>query len=139
MSELMATLEIVRTYLDDLLCISKGNLEDHLTKLRRVFIRLQDAGLTVNARKSSFCAMETEYLGYVLSRDGIKPQPKKVQAILALTTPQNVKQLRRFLGMVQYYRDIWARHSEILAPLTNLVGECGHTKVTKANKTKKKL
>eukprot|EP00804_Cyclotella_cryptica_P030711 CCRYP_009130-RA/>CCRYP_009130-RA protein AED:0.41 eAED:0.41 QI:0/0/0/1/0/0/3/0/317 len=40
--------------------------------------------------------------------------------------------------MVQYYRDIWARRSEILAPLTNLVGECGHTKVTKANKTKKK-
>eukprot|EP00804_Cyclotella_cryptica_P019285 CCRYP_006161-RA/>CCRYP_006161-RA protein AED:0.46 eAED:0.96 QI:0/0/0/1/0/0.5/2/0/353 len=74
MSELMATLEFVRTYLDDLLCISKGNLEDHFTKLRRAFIRLQDA--TVNARKSSFCAMETEYLGYVLSRDGIKPQPK---------------------------------------------------------------
>ena len=43
-----------------------------------------------------------------------------------------------FLGMVQYYRDIWARHSEILAPLTNLVGKCGHTKVTKANKIKKK-
>eukprot|EP00804_Cyclotella_cryptica_P015514 CCRYP_003553-RB/>CCRYP_003553-RB protein AED:0.36 eAED:0.48 QI:0/0/0/1/0/0/4/0/492 len=70
--------------------------------------------------------------------DGIKPQPNKVQAILALTPPQNVKQLRRFLGMVQYYRDIWARRSEILAPLTNLVGECGHTKVTRANKTKKK-
>ena len=136
-SDLTGTLEFVQTYLDDLLCISKGNLEDHLTTLRRVFIRLQDAGLTVNARKSSFCAVETEYLGYVLSRDGIKPQPKKVQAILALTPPQNVKQLCRFLGMAQYYRDIWARHSEILAPLTNLVGECGHTKVTKANKTKK--
>ena len=95
--------------------------------------------MTVNARKSSFCAVETEYLGYVLSRDGIKPQPKKVQAILTLTPPQDVKQLRRFLGMVQYYRDIWARRSEILAPLTNLVGECGHTKVTKANKTKKVL
>eukprot|EP00804_Cyclotella_cryptica_P010725 CCRYP_005516-RB/>CCRYP_005516-RB protein AED:0.40 eAED:0.40 QI:0/0/0/1/0/0/2/0/273 len=119
----MATLEFIRTYLDDLLCISKGSLEDHLNKLRRVFIRLRDAGLTVNARKSSFCAVETEYLGYVLSRDGIKPQPKKVQAILALTPPQNVKQLRRFLGMVQYYRDIWARPSEILAPLTNLGGE----------------
>eukprot|EP00804_Cyclotella_cryptica_P020477 CCRYP_019793-RB/>CCRYP_019793-RB protein AED:0.03 eAED:0.02 QI:0/0/0/1/0/0/2/0/728 len=124
----MATLEFVRTYLDDLLCISKGSLEDHLNKLRRVFIRLRDAGLTVNARTSSFCAVETEYLGYVLSRDGIKPQPKKVQAILALTPPQNVKQLRRFLGTVQYYRDIWARRSEILAPLTNLEG----------NKTKKK-
>eukprot|EP00804_Cyclotella_cryptica_P017483 CCRYP_017395-RA/>CCRYP_017395-RA protein AED:0.33 eAED:0.38 QI:0/0/0/1/0/0/2/0/157 len=95
-------------------------------------------GLTVNARKSSFCAAETEYLGYVLSRDGIKLQPKKVQAIFPLTQPQNVKQLHRFLDMVQCYRDIWARHSEILAPLTNLVGECGLTKVKKANKTKKK-
>eukprot|EP00804_Cyclotella_cryptica_P011676 CCRYP_019691-RA/>CCRYP_019691-RA protein AED:0.35 eAED:0.35 QI:0/0/0/1/0/0/2/0/264 len=125
MSELMATLD-------------KSGMEDHLHKLRRVFIRLQDAGLTVNARKSSFCAMDTEYLGYLLSRDGIKPQPKKVQAILALVPPQNVKQHHRFLGMVQYYRDIWARQSEILAPLTNLVGECGHTKVTRANKTKKR-
>ena len=98
---------------------------------------MRDARVKVNARKSSFCAMETEYLGYVLSRDGIKPRPKKVQVILALTPPQNVKQLRRFLGMVQYYQDIWARRSEILAPLTNLVGECGHTKVTRANKTKK--
>jgi len=87
--------------------------------------------LTVNARKSSFCAVETEYLGYILSRDGIKPQPKKVQAILALTSPQNVEELCRFLGMVQYYQDIWARCSEILAPLTNLVGECGHITVTK--------
>ena len=137
MSELMGTLEFVRTYIDDLLCITKGNLDDHLNKLRRVLIRLRDAGLKVNASKSSFCATETEYLGYVLSRDGIKPQQKKVRAILALMPPKSVKELRRFLGMVQYYRDIWARRSEMLAPLTNLVGECGHTKVTKAKKTKK--
>ncbi len=39
--------------------------------------------------------------------------------------------------MVQYYQDLWARRSEMLAPLTSLVGECGHTKITKANKTKK--
>ena len=95
--------------------------------------------MTVNAHKLSFCVVETEYLGYILSRDGIKPQPKKLQAILALAPPQNVKQLRSFLGMVQYYRDIWARRSEILAPLTTLVGECGHTKVTRANKTKKAM
>ena len=137
MSELMATLEFVRTYLDDLLCITKGNLEDHLNKLREVLTRLQEAGLKVNADKSKFCAFETEYLGYVLTRDGIKPQEKKIQAILALTPPTNVKELRRFLGMVQYYRDTWAKHSEMLAPLTDLVGECGQTKVTKAKGTKK--
>jgi hypothetical protein len=81
--------------------------------------------------------VETEYLWYVISRDVIIPQQKKVQAILALTPPQNVKQLRRFLGMVQYYKDIWARRSEMLTPLTDLVGECRHTKTTRANNTKK--
>jgi len=137
MSELMATLEFVRTYLDDLLCITKGDLEDHLQRLREVLIRLRDAGLKINADKSKFCAHETEYLGYVLTREGIKPQSNKVQAILALTPPTNVKELRRFLGMVQYYRDLWAKRSEMLAPLTDLVGECGQTKVTRAKGTKK--
>jgi hypothetical protein len=61
-----------------------------------------------------------------------------VQAILALNPPNNVKELRHFLGMVQYYRDMWARHREMLAPLTDLVGECRETKTTKMNKTKKK-
>eukprot|EP00804_Cyclotella_cryptica_P026075 CCRYP_013930-RA/>CCRYP_013930-RA protein AED:0.66 eAED:0.59 QI:0/-1/0/1/-1/0/1/0/271 len=137
MTELMATLEFVRAYIDDLLCITKGTLEDHLAKLELVLSRLQDANLKVNARKSNFCAIETEYLGYILSRDGIKPQPKKVQSILALTPPKNVKDLRRFLGMVQYYRDLWARRSEMLAPLTSLVGECGHTKKSKLLKVKR--
>ena len=137
MSELMATLEFVRTYLNDLLCITKGNLTDHLDKLRQVFDKFQDAGLKVNADKLKFCALETEYLGYILTRDGIKPQSNKIQAILALKSPTNVKELRRFLGMVQYYRDLWEKHSEMLAPLSDLVGECGQTKITKAKGTKK--
>ena len=103
-----------------------GCLDDHLSKLIQVLIRLRCAGLKVNAAKCSFCATETEYLSYVLTREGIKPQPKKVEAILALTLPQNVKQLRRFLGMVQYYRDLWARHGKMLSPLTDLVGVWAH-------------
>ena len=79
-----------------------------------------------------------EYLGYILTRTGIKRQPKKVQVILAITPTKQVKDLRSFLGMVQYYRDLWARCSEMLAPLTSLVGESGHTKVTRAKKNKKK-
>ncbi len=62
-----------------------------------------------------------------------------MQAILALNPPNNIKELRHFLGMVQYYREVWARRSEILAPLTDLVGECGETKTTRMNKTKKNL
>ena len=108
MSEPMGTLEFVQAYIDDILCITKVSLDNKLSKLKRVFMRLQDAGLKVNACKSSFCATEAEYLGYVLSRDGIKPQKKKVHAILTLMPPRSVKELHRFLGMVQYYRDIWA-------------------------------
>ena len=88
---------------------------------------LQDAGLKINANKSNFCTLEMVYLGYLLTRDGIKPQPNKVQAKLALAPPRYVKELCRFLGMVQYYRDLWARHSHMLAPFTSLVGECGQT------------
>ncbi len=55
----------------------------------------------------------------------------KVFAILALNPPTNIKELRQFLGMVQYYRDIWGKRSHLLAPLTDLVGEHNHTKVTK--------
>jgi hypothetical protein len=102
-----------------------------------VLRRLCDPGLKVNAEKSTFCALEIEYLGYILTRDGIKPRSKKVQAILAIQPPTNVKELRHFLGMVQYYCDLWARRSKMLAPLTSLVGKCGQTKVTRAKGTKK--
>jgi hypothetical protein len=138
MRNLMATLEYVRACIDNLLVITKGSFDDHLDKLKQVFIQFHDAGLKVNATKSAFCAHETEYLGYILTRGGNKPQTKKVQAILALNQPNNIKELQQFLGMVQYYRDMWQKHSEMLVPLTNLAGECGETKTTKKNKTKKK-
>ncbi len=70
MGNLMATLEYVWAYIDDLLVITKGSLDDHLDKLKQVFIRLCNAGLKFNATKSVFCVQETEYLGYILSRGG---------------------------------------------------------------------
>jgi hypothetical protein len=74
MSELMATLKFVRAYIDDILCITNGSLEDHLNKLRQLLIKLRDASLKNNARECHFCAIETEYLDYILTRDGIKHQ-----------------------------------------------------------------
>ncbi len=73
--------------------------------METVLTRLLNAGLKVNVAKSSFCAHEIEYLGFILTREGIKPQLKKVQAILVLNPPNNVKELRHFLGLVQYYWD----------------------------------
>jgi hypothetical protein len=73
--------------------ITKSGHDDHLDKLELVFIQLHNAGLKVNAAYLFLCAQETEYLRYILTRGGIKPQPKKVQAILVLNLPSNVKEL----------------------------------------------
>ena len=74
MPVLMVALKFVKTYLDDLLCIICASLDDHLEKLREVLTKLREAGLKVNV---PFCTKETEYTGYELTTDGIKPQPKK--------------------------------------------------------------
>ena len=58
-----------------------------------------------------------EYFGFLLTRGGIKPQPKKVEAMLRMQWPKNYKQLKMFLGMVNYYRDMWKKRSHIIAPL----------------------
>jgi hypothetical protein len=137
MLELIEDLEYVQAYLDNFLCISRSSLENHHKKLEEVLRRLCDTGLKVHAEKSNFFALKIEYLGYILTRDVIKPQCNKVQAILAIQLPTNVKELRHFLGMVQYYRDLWARWSKILAPLTSSFGECGQTKVTRVKGAKK--
>jgi hypothetical protein len=61
MSELMEDLEYVQAYLDDLLCISRSSLEDHLEKLKEVLRRLRNSGLKVNAEILTFCTLEIEY------------------------------------------------------------------------------
>jgi hypothetical protein len=138
MTNLMRALESVRTYIYDLLIITKDTYDDHLDKVEEVLRRLQKAGLRINANKSSFALHKIEYLGYILTREGIKPQPEKVTAIQALLYPTSVNELLRFLGMVQYYCNLWEKRSHLISPLTDLVGECGHAKVTRKNKTKKK-
>jgi hypothetical protein len=118
MLELMESIEYVSAYVDDVLCISKNSVEDHQEKLEEVLRQLCDAGLKVSAEKLTFFSLEIEYLGYVLTRVGIKPQSNKVQAILAIQPPTGVRQLQHFLGKVQYCHDLWARRSKMLAPPT---------------------
>jgi hypothetical protein len=122
MYDLMSDIECVHTYLDDLLVLSRGSFSAHLDDLEKVLNRLSGANLRVNIRKCSFAASEIAYLGYILTRKGIKPHPKKIEAIINLATPETRKDVRRLLGMVQYYRDLWQHCSHILAPLTNSVG-----------------
>ena len=119
-SDLMQDLERVRAYIDDLLVFTKGTFEDQLEKVDEVLNRLKKAGLKVNCTKSFFARHELQYLGYWVTRTGIQPVPKKVDAIQALAPPTNRKALCSFIGLVNYYRDMWIRRSEVLAPLTRL-------------------
>lgn len=123
MSTLISDLEYCRAYIDDLLIISKGGWDQHLAHLETILQRLQQKGLKINANKSSFGSHEVEYLGYWISRQGIQPVAKKIQAVLALDVPKTRRELRRFIGMINYYRDMWIRRSDVLAPLTHLVSE----------------
>ena len=128
MSELMCTLRFVRTYLDDLLILGTGDIEDHLRQLEMVFQKLDRSGLKIHAEKSKFCGDQVGYLGYDITRNGLKPQIKKIQAIKSLGVPKNIRGVRRILGILQYYRDLWPKRSEILAPLTELTSTKGSVK-----------
>jgi hypothetical protein len=121
MSELMTGLDFARAYLDDLLIIStETGFNKHLEKLEQVLNRLSEAGLKINAVKSFFGRTNLEYLGYNFSREGIRPSQKKIDAILQIKPPTTRKQLRRFIGMVNYYCDMWPLRSHLLAPLSSL-------------------
>ena len=68
---------------------------------------IRRAGLKINAKKSFFAKDELEYLGYWVTRKGIQPMPKKVDAMMHLEEPKKCKQLHGFIGMINYYRDMW--------------------------------
>ena len=123
MSELFNGLDTLRVYINDLLHVTKGSWTEHLFILEEMFTRLQKAGLKVNASKSCFGAHKFDYLGYHVTRDGVMPIPKKVEAIQALAVPKTRKQLRQFIGMINFYRDMWQKRSDLLAPLTSLTSK----------------
>ena len=91
MSNLFRDLEFVREYIDDLLITSNGSLQDHLDKVGQVLERLHKTGLKVNANKLKFCRTEVEYLGCLITRDRIKSQAKKVQALHNMANPKPEK------------------------------------------------
>ena len=123
MSDLFQGMEFVRAYLDDLLLLTKGDWSDHVVKLDQVLQRLGEAGLKVNCEKSFFGRTETEYLGFWITRHNIRPQTKKVEAINNMKVPTTKRQLRRFIGMLNYYRDMWPRRADLLAPLSRLTSK----------------
>ena len=77
----------------------------------------------MNAEKSFFAKDKLEYLGFKITRNGIMPLPDKVQAIKNIAVPTTKKQLRSFIGIINYYRDMWIHRSEVLAPLTSMTSK----------------
>ena len=116
--KLLGDIEGVKTYINDMLVLGKDSFENHIEQLRIIFGRLRAAGLKVNAHKCSLGLKEIPYLGYIITREGIKPNPKKVQGIMYLKRPSPTTEVQALIGMVHYYRYMWPRRSHALAPPT---------------------
>ena len=113
-------LKFARVYMDDLLIFTVGDFTLHLQQIKIVLDRMEKIGLVIRVSKSHFATQEVNYLGYVISVDGIKPQMKKVEAITKIQAPKTRKQLRGFLGIINFYRDLWPRRAHIVSPLSEL-------------------
>ena len=111
--------KVCYVYLDDIVCFSE-NIPQHAHDLKLVLQALQEAGLTVNIDKCCFARTEMKYLGHIVSADGLKMDPEKIESIFNFPVPQNVKQLERFIGMVLWYSKFIPDFSTIAEPLNQL-------------------
>lgn len=109
-------------YLDDIIILGK-NLTEHDAAMRRALTTLRNANLRVKLEKCSLLKSSIEYLGHVVTREGLKPQVSKVAAIKNCITPRSFKELRSFLGMCSYYRKFIESFSSRAQPLFKLTSE----------------
>ena len=107
-------------YLDDLV-IHSCDFDQHLDRLRNVFARLQFYNLKVKPRKCKFARRRTEYLGHVISENGIEPDKGNIEKVVNYPVPKTVKQVRAFIGITSYYRRFIRDFAKIAAPLHGLM------------------
>uniref|UniRef100_A0A6V7KUY4 Reverse transcriptase domain-containing protein n=1 Tax=Bracon brevicornis TaxID=1563983 RepID=A0A6V7KUY4_9HYME len=124
MDDITRDLPFVFVYIDDLLIASKSK-KQHLEHLKILFQRLDEAGLVINTEKTLLGQSEVSFLGHTVSKHGIQPLPAKVQAINNVPSPTTIKQLRRFLGMINFYRRFIKNAATILAPFNHLLQGTG--------------
>ena len=112
--------ELVLIYLDDLLICSK-TIEEHIEHLEKVFSVLSKAGLSLKASKCFFALSEARFLGHVVGKDGVRPDPEKVSAVLDFKIDNDQSRLRSFLGLSGYYRRYIKGYADIARPLHQLM------------------
>lgn len=122
MNELMHDLEFVRFYIDDILIVTSGTFEDHLNKLDQVLSRLSHAGLKTKA-KIVLLSTRTRISRILDNPRRYSTPTKKIEAIKKTAPPKSKKESRSFIGLVNYYRDVWIRRSDVLAPLAKISGK----------------
>ena len=104
-------------YLDDIIIFSNDE-EEHLEHLRIIFQHLKEAGLKLKRSKCDFIKRHIQYLGYLISQDGIQPLPEKLESIRDMPAPRNPKEIKQFLGLAGYYRKFVPRFLDLSRPLT---------------------
>lgn len=128
--------EICYVYIDDIVVFSKSQ-QEHIIHLNQIFKTLDDANMKVQLDKCHFFRNSVEFLGFIISSEGIMTNPAKVEAIAKLPYPENIKQLRSFLGLSGYYRRFIKDYAMLAKPLTILLrGEEGHISKNKSAKIK---
>ena len=120
MNKVLDGLHFAMTYLDDFIIFSSNELE-HLEHLEEVFCRLREADLRMKRSKCDFFKSEIHYLGHLISAEGIRPLPNKLDCIRNMPAPKDVKEIKQFLGLTGYYRKFVPRFADISRPLTTLM------------------
>ena len=103
-------------YLDDILVFGR-TLTEHNANLALVLERLRVAGLRLKPRKCRFALEEVEYLGHLVSADGVRTDTKKLRAVEEFSTPHDLKTLRSFIGLATYYRKFVSGFGKVAGPL----------------------
>lgn len=109
--------KICLVYLDDIIIFSTS-LQEHLESITKIFQRLRDTNLKIQLDKSEFLKHETEFLGHVVSNEGIKPNPQKVECVQKFPLPKTAKEIKGFLGLTGYYRKFIKDYAKIAKPIT---------------------
>lgn len=110
----------VFVYMDDVI-IATTTVEHHFELLRIIARRLSAAGLTISPEKSRFCMKRLKYLGHIIGEGVVRPDPSRCESIANYPTPLNAKDVRRLMGMANWYRRFLPDYAAITAPIYNLL------------------